>query len=536
MAAEKKNKLEDITRPLTKPRGVYEFGPTFPEKDTISPGDAAALLDAVAAISAPLEVHQVAEEVARQIVRFSKVDICAVSRWDEEEDRISLWAEYQRGQENPSPIPYLSYRASDYPVTLNVLTSAEPVQMRMDDPTLDEGERILMKGMEAKSLLMIPLVAHEQTIGLIELFEVAQDRAFSETEIINIQVLAKHAGISLERARLLAEAKQQATEMEIIRQASLNLTASLDKDRVFKEILKSALQLSPYAMDAHIFTYEDGQLSFAASKWAHGKKGPVWKNVRPGGLTDTVASTGEVVVVEKVDAHPLYKDTAWVKEGWNGSIIGLPLKSGTQLVGVMNIAYNTRQKFTDDRLRLLGLLTDQAAIAIMNARLHNLVKHQATTDPLTGLSNRRAFDEYLQDEIRRSSRYNHPFSLLILDLDGFKAVNDTYGHLTGDLTLKLVASCLREMIRDTDFLARYGGDEFAMILPETKKAQALSLVAKIAESVTRCKMPWAQGGFPQKISLSVGIASYPDEAQDALSLIASADAELYQRKQKDIKK
>ena len=75
-----------------------------------------------------------------------------------------------------------------------------------------------------------------------------------------------------------------------------------------------------------------------------------------------------------------------------------------------------------------------------------------------------------------------------------------------------------------------------MILPETKKAQALSLVAKIAESVTRCKMPWAQGGFPQKISLSVGIASYPDEAQDALSLIASADAELYQRKQKDIKK
>ncbi|MEJ2008389.1 MAG: hypothetical protein P8Z30_09595, partial [Acidobacteriota bacterium] len=136
MAAEKKNKLEDITRPLTKPRGVSEFGPTFPEKDTISPGDAAALLDAVAAISAPLEVHQVAEEVARQIVRFSKVDICAVSRWDEEEDRISLWAEYQRGQENPSPIPYLSYRASDYPVTLNVLTSAEPVHMRMDDPTL----------------------------------------------------------------------------------------------------------------------------------------------------------------------------------------------------------------------------------------------------------------------------------------------------------------------------------------------------------------------------------------------------------------
>lgn len=533
MATEKKNRIpEDVTRPLTKPRGAYELTPAFPKKDTISQGDANALLDAVAAISAPLEVHRVAEEVARQIVHFSKADICAISRWDAEEDTILLWAEYQRGSEQPSQIPHLSYKASDYPVTQKVLMSAEPKQMRLDNPTLDEGERILMKGMGAKSLLMLPLVAHEQNIGLIEIFEVAQDRAFSETEIINIQVLAKHAGISLERARLLAEAKQQAVELEIIRRASLNLTASLDKQRVFDEILKSALQLSPYALDAHIFTYESGALSFAASRWADGKKGPEWRTVRPGGLTASVASSGKPLVIERVETHPLYKNTAWVQNGWRGSIIGLPLESGSQLVGVMNIAYKTRQRFSEDRLRLLGLLTDQAAIAIMNARLHDMVKHQATTDPLTGLANRRAFDEYLQDEIRRSSRYDHPFSLLILDLDGFKAVNDTYGHLTGDLTLQLVANCLSEMIRDTDFLARYGGDEFALILPETKKNQADSLAKKISESLKHCKMPWDQSGSSQRVSLSVGIASYPDEAGDALSLISKADTELYLQKQK----
>ena len=381
-------------------------------------------------------------------------------------------------------------------------------------------------------MLMLPLVAHEHTIGLIEQFDVAQERTFSEEEITNLQVLAKHAGISLERARLLAEAKQQALELEIIRLASLNLTASLDKERVYHAILESALRLSPFAMDAHIFTYQEGELTYAASKWAHGKKGPVWKTVRPGGLTASVASQGKTIIVEKPDTHPLYKDSSWVKEGWKGSIIGLPLKAGDQLVGVMNSAYKTRQTFNEDRLRMLGLLGDQAAIAIMNARLHDLVKHQATTDPLTGLSNRRAFDEHIDDEIRRSSRYTHPFVLLILDLDGFKAVNDNFGHLTGDLTLKNVAVCLQNSVRDTDFLARYGGDEFAIILPETQKAQAYSLVTKMGEALNECDMPWTSSGNPLKMSISIGIASFPEDGREAQSLIASADVDLYRQKQK----
>ncbi|HSG25915.1 MAG TPA: diguanylate cyclase [Anaerolineales bacterium] len=526
------NKPDEVTRPAQELRTAFEQASEFPDQKSISPGKANALLDAVAAISAPSEVHQVAEVVARQIVQFTKADACAVSRWNFDENSVSLWAEYQRGQEGPVQIPYLSYPASDYPLTEDVLKTSTPKQMRLDDPTLDEGERVLMKGMGARSMLMLPLVAHDQTIGLIELFDASQERTYSDEEIINIQVLAKHAGISLERARLLGEAKQQALELEIIRLASLNLTSSLDKEHVYHAILESALRLSPYALDAHIFTYQDGELIYAASQWAQGKKGPVWKNVRPGGLTDTVASQGKTIVIEQVDTHPLYKDTAWVKDGWKGSIIGLPLKAGEQLVGVMNIAYKTRQKFSEDRLRVLGLLGDQAAIAIMNARLHDLVKHQATTDPLTGLSNRRAFNEHLDDEIRRSSRYNHPFVLLILDLDGFKEINDTFGHPTGDLTLQKVAVCLQNSIRDTDFLARYGGDEFAIILTETRKVQAFSLVAKIAEGLTRCEMPWTSAGNPQKMSLSVGIASFPDDAREAQPLVANADADLYRHKQK----
>jgi diguanylate cyclase (GGDEF)-like protein len=527
----KKERKKDITRPLKEPPAFEEDSQAVP-KGTSPLGNPRALLDAVASISSPIDVRGIAEEVARQMVRFTNADVCAVSRWNRNDDTIVLWVEYRRGEVSASNIPYLPYKASNYPTTKEVLASGEPKHLRLKDPNLDEEERVLMKGMDAKSLLLLPLIANEITIGLIELFETTHDRAFSPDEIANILVLAEHAGISLERAQLFADTKQHAAQLEIVRRASLHLTASLEKEQVFDAILTSALRLSPDALDAHIFTYQDQELLYGGSKWANNKEGPTWKRVRKGGLTDTVATCGEIVVVEDVVSHPLYQDSEWVKSGWKGSIIGLPLKTGSQVVGVMNIAYKTRQEFTVDRLRLLGLLADQAAVAILNARLHALVKQQATTDTLTGLANRRAFDERLKEEIKRCNRYHHTVTLMMIDLDGFKNVNDTFGHLTGDRTLQAVACCFQEAVRDTDFLARYGGDEFALILPETTSVQALSLDAKISEALSRCEMPWSEEDNPLKVTMSTGTASYPDDAEDAESLIAEADTKLYIRKGK----
>ncbi|HKJ27140.1 MAG TPA: diguanylate cyclase [Anaerolineales bacterium] len=524
----KKEKKRDVTRPLKEPP-AFEDTETA-DKDLSSLSNPLALLDAVAAISAPIDVRGIAEEVARQMVRFTDADVCAVSRWNHQDDTIALWVEYRRGESYASSIPYLPYKASKFPTTKNVLTSGVPRQLQLSDSHLDEGERTLMQGMDAKSLLLLPLVANEITVGLIELFETTHDRTFTPNEIANILVLAEHAGISLERAQLLSDEKRRAAQLEIIRQASLSLTASLEKAQVFDAILTNALRLSPDALDAHIFTYEDNQLVFGGSKWASGKEGPVWKEVRKGGLTDTVATIGETIAVEDVVHHPLYVDSQWVKDGWKGSIIGMPLKTASRVVGVLNIAYRTRQEFNKNRLRLLGLLADQAAAAITNVHLHELVKLQATTDTLTGLANRRAFDTRLEDEIKRSSRYHHTASLMMIDLDDFKMINDTFGHPTGDRVLQAVANCLQEAVRDTDFLARYGGDEFALILPETTHAQALTIDAKISEALSRCTMPWAEEGNPLKVTLSTGTASYPGDAKDAESLLAEADARLYIRK------
>jgi len=527
MITRKDKRADDITRPLKQPK-FESVNDGFPAKPM--PENPIALLDAVAAISTPLEAYRVAQVVAQQIVLFSTADVCTISRWDAEENLITLWAEFYRGADHASSIAHVPYSPSDYPKTEAVLLTGLPVKLRINDPTLPEDERLLMKSMRANSLLMLPLVSQEKVIGLIEVFESDTDQDFSSDEVANIQVLAKHAGISLERARLLEETKKSAVELEIIRRASIKLTASLDQTQVFNAILHSALQLSPDALDAHIFTVEDGEIKFGGSLWANGKEGPSYQTVREGGLTDNVARTGETIAIEKVEEHRFYIDSRWVKDGWKGSIIGLPLKTGNKVVGVMNIAYRTRQDFSESRLRLLGLLSDQGAIAIHNARLHNFVKHQAVTDSLTGTANRRAFNDRLEEELRRSKRYQRPFSLLILDLDGFKAVNDTYGHMVGDQTLQAVAECLQAEVRDTDFLARYGGDEFALILPETNCDQATTIVEKINAALKERKFDWLTESPTKTITISTGIACYPGDADNADGLISKADSELYLKK------
>jgi diguanylate cyclase (GGDEF)-like protein len=531
MAAQKNSErpTEPIkkTEPL-KQKYLRDQEITFPEK--VQPGNPVALLDAIAAISSPLETQKVAQEAAKQVVLFSEADVCTFSRWDPQENTIALWAEYHRGDKLASPVSYLPYPASDFPTTEQVLRFSKPVKLNIKDPTIHEGERLVMKGLGASALLMLPLEAQGKVIGLIEIFEKSTERDFTVEEVANIQVLAEHAGIALERSLLLEEAKRQAAQLEIIRQASIKLTSSLDQNQVFQAILQSALQLSPDALDAHIFTIQEGEILFGATLWANGKQGPAFKKVRKGGLTDTVAATGKTMAIERVDIHPLYKDTEWIKNGWKGSIIGLPLKTGSQTVGVMNIAYRARQEFTEERLRLLGLLSDQAALAIYNASLHDFVKHQAVTDPLTALANRRAFDDRLDEEIRRSKRYDHPFTLVMMDINGFKAVNDNFGHPIGDETLKQVAECLTKSARDTDFVARYGGDEFTLILPETSKDDAVTLIEKIHNNLSNWDMPWPEHDTLINLQAAAGTACYPSDARTAEGLIKKADTDLYRQK------
>jgi diguanylate cyclase (GGDEF)-like protein len=330
----------------------------------------------------------------------------------------------------------------------------------------------------------------------------------------------------IDNGALLAMLKQQTEELNALKKLSINLTSSLDLLDVLDALVSETMQLIPNAHDVHIFLYSNGKLSFGAALDAAGNKNAAWSKPRANGLTYTVARSGETIIVEDMQNHPLYAN---VPADWRGSIIGIPLKVGDSVVGVMNLARSTAGGFPASELRLLGLLADQAAVAISNANLHQMISRQAYSDTLTGLPNRRALDERLEDEVHSARRNGYSFAVVMMDLDGFKDVNDTYGHSTGDEVLRTVFSQMARGVRNTDFLARYGGDELTLILTQSDMASARIVTEKIIEGMKRLKF-----ALPDKkklkLGISGGIAIYPVHARSGPDLLRAADAALYQAK------
>jgi diguanylate cyclase (GGDEF)-like protein len=335
---------------------------------------------------------------------------------------------------------------------------------------------------------------------------------------------SKERGKVSTRHALLSLLKQQADELDALKKLSLSLTSSLDLQTVLDSVVSEAMRLIKNARTAHIFMFRNGLLEFGAALNHEGMRNTPVSMPRKDGLTYTVTKKGETIVVEDMSNHPLYDSPTNL--GWTGSIIGIPLKINNMVVGVMNLSRSTIGGFTPSELRLLSLLSDQAAVAISNASLHQLVSRQAMSDMVTGLPNRRALDEHLEQEVLFARRTKSQFAVIMMDLDGFKAVNDTHGHAIGDEILKTAFNFLATNMRTADFLARYGGDELTLILRQTDAESAKSVTDKLLEKMSEYKYTLPNGD-EIKLGVSGGIAMYPAHAQNSVDLLRAADAALY---------
>jgi diguanylate cyclase (GGDEF)-like protein len=203
--------------------------------------------------------------------------------------------------------------------------------------------------------------------------------------------------------------------------------------------------------------------------------------------------------------------------------------SDIDFVGVISIARRGRE-FSDQERDLFGYLAGQATLSIENVDLHETVQQQAVTDELTGLFNVRQFHSRLAGEIDRAERFATPLSLVMLDIDKFKSVNDNHGHQQGDRVLVEVARVLRRLSRDVDLPARYGGEELAVVLPQTDLAGAEQQAERIRTAIEGTQIQRLDGGGLLPITASFGVASFPGEGADKTELIAAADAALYRAK------
>jgi diguanylate cyclase (GGDEF)-like protein len=205
-----------------------------------------------------------------------------------------------------------------------------------------------------------------------------------------------------------------------------------------------------------------------------------------------------------------------------------PLDFGDGDAGLLILGRRmTDASYEGHDLALLRALADSSAIALRNAELHDRLRAQATIDPLTGCHNRRGFDEILGVEISRARRSARPFTLALLDIDHFKKINDEYGHEVGDHALQRIGRAVRHSFRTTDSACRYGGEEFAMIFPETGKDEGMRLAERLRQLIESLP-PTAE--VPRALTASFGVATFPEDGRDPTELIRGADRAMYQAK------
>ena len=478
-----------------------------------------ALVRAARTLNSNLNMNEVLESVLEQIVLVLNCKAANILLIEKDQARLARFIGYSTISNSIKPAMYpLS--------TANLKEMLETRSAVVVSDTTSTPQWVLFEGDEwIKSYVGAPMLVDDEVIGFLNM---DSDVAgyFSAEILPAVEAFASIAASVIRNAQQYQIVQDRAAELEIVRRATLSLTSSLDLEEVLSSILKQSLDLFTGQCDGHIFLYQNNTLSFGAARMGDGTQGKIWSEPRENGLTYTVARTGSAIIVDDMRQHPLFRNTPGT---WTGSIIGLPLKYRELVVGVMNIAHHETSRFEDHQIRVLNLLADQAAISIVNARLHNIVQEQSLTDPLTGLHNRRAFNRRLEEETLRSERYGRPFSLVLMDLNGFKAINDTFGHIEGDRVLTSIGQCLNDNVRNTDFLARYGGDEFALVMPETSKQIASQLTNRLQRVLRN-----GDFGLPkapvQPITMSVGIAQFPEHATSSEKLLAAADEALYHAK------
>ncbi len=269
-----------------------------------------------------------------------------------------------------------------------------------------------------------------------------------------------------------------------------------------------------------------GQLYFkivvgASADKLRGKHVPKGK-----GIANWIAESGQSVIIEDVKKDSRFNDYFDKLTGFETkSIIGVPLKTESKVFGVIELVNKLNgNNFTPYELNVLRLIADFAAIAIGRVYYYRALKKMATIDPLTKVGNRRVFERVFQKEVARCKRYGGEVSLLMLDINDFKKINDQFGHSAGDIVLRNLASILKDSIRRVDIVARYGGDEFVVLMPNT----TLDKAKKVKNRIERKIEKYNKSGEVLPFTVSIGIhAAGPENVDD---LLMDADIDLYKKK------
>ena len=308
-------------------------------------------------------------------------------------------------------------------------------------------------------------------------------------------------------------------DLRIFHDVARALASSLDLDSILGAIMQQMEQFfEPESWSLLIVDESEQNLYYAVSAGKSSRD----RNLRVDmgeGIAGWVAQHGEPVFLSEPVDDPRFGPSV-------RSAICIPLRSRDRTLGVIELLNYRVATLTDETMAFLRVLCDFAAIAIQNVRAVERIQELTITDDCTGLFNSRHLFSVVEGELERSRRFHLPFSLIFIDLDNFKRVNDQYGHLTGSRLLAEIARTIKHNVRGIDSAFRYGGDEFIVLLPQTGKDAALEVTQRLLHSLRETRYLLSEG-LGLEMMASFGIASYPDDGNSIQGIIGAADEMMY---------
>jgi GAF domain-containing protein len=530
-----------------------------------------ALVDAGRAISSTLDLDQLLDTIARAAGEALGTAECAIDTYDAETETISVVAFYERTPEKDhDKWVGRTFSLRDFASDRATLYGGQIQEEHLSDPTIDEANRQSMIENGEKTIMSVPLEDDGRPIGLLVFVELEKERHFTRDEREIAGALGEQAAIAMRNAQVLRRIEEQNRRLDSLLESTKAITSSVDLDEVLDTVARTAAEaLDCQQCQIQEFDAAANTVTVAAAYAVDGDPSAYESLHKTFPLDDEPEE--RAIIEDKVPVEQVASDpdvTPGARESFDKfgdkAYLNVPLVFNDEPYGLLVLIETQRERrFTPAEVELAQALAEQAAVAIEHARLYRLSEQRATTDGLTGLYNHRYFYERLGQEIARGRRYGTPVSLLMIDIDDFKAFNDRHGHVAGDEVLRGAAGILNSALRrDIDIAARYGGEEFAVILPNTpvdgaadpQLAMPVPVTADgeerdpmldpapgnhdgaqaVAERVRarfeRASLARVLGQLGTRLTVSVGVASFPEQSDGLEDLVRNADAALYKAK------
>jgi len=464
------------------------------------------------ALSSTLNREDLMRKVWEELRRLFDVENFYIAELDPLRDEIHFALELIDGVRMPK-----RNRPAGNHLTEYIIRTRQPILIREDFIT--ETKKLGVDPLRGNGCFCgVPLVAYDHAIGAMAVYS-DHERAFDEGHLELLRVLASEASIAIENARLFNEERTKARHLTLLNTISRNAIATLNPDEMLAKITEQLeVGLTYDHIGIGVLDYATREIVIQAE--AGQRRGALGQRIPLGsGLIGHVARNGHMATYRAASPadnalKPLLPDSA--------AAIALPVFYAEQLHGILYVESSRIADFSEEEVLLLRTLADLIAGALHNALSFQKAQEQAITDGLTGVKTHRFFMEALSAEWKRSTRAGRAFALVLMDLDRFKFVNDFYGHLEGDLVLQRVGHILETNCRRSDVVARYGGDEFVILMPETNMEHARQLATKLRGWVSADPLL-----REKNISASFGIACYPLHGSSPQELIQVADASMY---------